>query len=76
MRTIFLDAGIEADSFDAAANSFEVLSLMAQQKQQAIDAQVRGVPAVIVNGIYQVNRMSVDSPAELAELVEFVAALN
>lgn len=49
---------------------------MAQQRQQAIDAQIRTVPSVIVNGIYQVNRMSVDSPAELAELVEFVAALD
>lgn len=76
VRQIFLAVGIEENAFDAAANSFVVQGLQAQQLQQAKDAQLRSVPTVRVNGKYQIIHSSVDSPEQLAELVQHVAQLD
>ncbi|WP_119394098.1 thiol:disulfide interchange protein DsbA/DsbL [Salinibius halmophilus] len=76
VRQIFLSIGVDEQAFDAAANSFVVQGLQAQQRQQAQDAQIRGVPAVRVNGKYQVIHSSVASPQQLAELVQHVANLD
>lgn len=76
VREIFLSVGVSEQDFDAAAESFAVQGLQAQQRKQAIEAKLKGVPAVIVNGKYQINRGSVTTPAQLAELVEYVASLD
>lgn len=76
VRQIFLSVGVEAQAFDAAATSFVVQGLQAQQLQQAQDAKLRGVPTVYVNGHYKLIHSSVTSPAQLAELAQYVAALD
>ncbi|WP_119396208.1 DsbA family protein [Salinibius halmophilus] len=76
VRDIFLSAGVTAQDFDAAAESFAVQGLQAQQRKQAIEAKLKGVPTVIVNGKYQINRGSVSTPEQLAKLVEYVASLE
>ena len=61
IRKVFIDAGIKADEYDAAWNSFVVKSLVAQQEKAAADLGLRGVPAMFVNGKYQLNPQGMDT---------------
>ena len=54
IRNVFIQAGIPAAEYDAALDSFVVKSLVVQQEKAAQDFQLRGVPAVFVNGKYMV----------------------
>ncbi|MDI5349381.1 DsbA family protein, partial [Salmonella enterica subsp. enterica serovar Kentucky] len=42
-------------------NSFVVKSLVAQQEKAAADLQLQGVPAMFVNGKYQINPQGMDT---------------
>ena len=61
IRKVFVDAGIKGEDYDAAWNSFVVKSLVAQQEKAAADLQLQGVPAMFVNGKYQVNPQGMDT---------------
>ncbi len=61
IRNVFIDAGIKAEEYDAAWNSFVVKSLVAQQEKAAADLQLQGVPAIFVNGKYQLNPQGMDT---------------
>ncbi|MEA7931657.1 DsbA family protein, partial [Salmonella enterica subsp. enterica serovar Montevideo] len=50
--------------YDAAWNSFVVKSLVAQQEKAAADLQLQGVPAMFVNGKYQINLQSLLSQSQ------------
>ncbi|KQN63235.1 thiol:disulfide interchange protein DsbA [Erwinia sp. Leaf53] len=54
-------AGIKPEDYDAAWNSFVVKSLVAQQEKAAADLDLRGVPAMFVNGKYMVNNGGLDT---------------
>ncbi len=60
IRDVFINAGIKGEEYDAAWNSFVVKSLVAQQAPAA-DVQLRGVPAMFVNGKYQLNPQGMDT---------------
>ena len=61
IRKVFVDAGVKGEDYDAAWNSFVVKSLVAQQEKAAADVQLRGVPAMFVNGKYQLNPQGMDT---------------
>ena len=61
IRKVFIDAGIKAEEYDAAWNSFVVKSLVAQQEKAAADLGLRGVPAMFVNGKCQLNPQGMDT---------------
>ncbi|MGL4724650.1 MAG: thiol:disulfide interchange protein DsbA [Scandinavium sp.] len=61
IRQVFIDAGVKAEEYDAAWNSFVVKSLVAQEEKAAADLQLQGVPAMYVNGKYQVNPQGMDT---------------
>ncbi len=61
IRKVFIDAGVKAEEFDAAWNSFVVKSLVVQQEKAAADLQLQGVPAMFVNGKYQLNPQGMDT---------------
>ena len=61
IRKVIIDAGIKAEEYDAAWNSFVVKSLVAQQEKAAADLGLRGVPAMFVNGKYQLNPQGMDT---------------
>lgn len=71
-------AGISSDDYDAAWNSFAVKALVAQQQKAAADVELRGVPAMFVNGKYMVNNGGLDTSsmenfvAEYANVVKFL----
>ncbi|EPT6934135.1 thiol:disulfide interchange protein DsbA [Cronobacter malonaticus] len=55
IRKVFIDVGVKPEEYDAAWNSFVVKSLVAQQEKAAADVGLQGVPAMYVNGKYQLN---------------------
>ncbi len=61
IRQVFVDAGIKGEDYDAAWNSFVVKSIVAQEQKAAADLQLQGVPAMYVNGKYQLNPQGMDT---------------
>lgn len=77
-ETFVKAAGISAADYDAAWNSFAVKALVAQQQKAAADVDLRGVPAMFVNGKYMVNNGGLDLSsmdnmvADYANVVKFL----
>ncbi|MTH47033.1 thiol:disulfide interchange protein DsbA [Intestinirhabdus alba] len=61
IRDVFIKAGVKAEEYDAAWNSFVVKSLVVQQEKAASELQLQGVPAMFVNGKYQLNPQGMDT---------------
>lgn len=81
LKDVFVkSAGITPEQYDAAWNSFVVKSLVAQQEKAAEDVNLRGVPAVFVNGKYMVNNDGLDTSSmdnyvqQYANVVKFLVA--
>lgn len=76
IRNAFIKAGISGEEYDAALNSFIVKSIVAKQQNAAQDLKLRGVPALFVDGKYQVrnNGISVDNAADYGK--EFSNVVN
>ena len=78
IRKVFVNAGIAGEDYDAALNSYVVKSLVAQQEKAAEDLQLRGVPAVFVNGKYMVKNDGLDTSSmdvyvkQFADVVKFL----
>ncbi|CAI1117791.1 thiol:disulfide interchange protein DsbA [Serratia ficaria] len=79
IRNVFVKAGVSAADYDAAWNSFVVKSLVVQQEKAAEDLQLRGVPAVFVNGKYMVKNDGLDTSSmdayvkQFADVVKFLS---
>ncbi|MFC0229178.1 thiol:disulfide interchange protein DsbA [Serratia aquatilis] len=79
IRNIFIKAGVSAEEYDAAMNSFVVKSLVVQQQKAAEDLQLRGVPAVFVNGKYMVKNDGLDTSSmdtyvkQFADVVKYLS---
>ncbi|MBS9439324.1 thiol:disulfide interchange protein DsbA [Photorhabdus noenieputensis] len=61
IRNAFIKAGVTAEDYDAAMSSFVVKSLVVKQQKAAQDLQLRGVPAMFVNGKYMVKNDGIDA---------------
>nr|AAD47608.1 DsbA precursor [Pectobacterium atrosepticum SCRI1043] len=78
IRAVFVKAGVSAEEFDGALNSFVVKSLVAQQEKAAADLQLRGVPAMFVNGKYMIKNDGLDTSSmdgyvkQYADVVKFL----
>ena len=80
IRNVFVAAGVKAEDYDSALDSFVVKSLVAQQEKAAADLQLRGVPAMFINGKYMVKSDGLDTSSmdayvkQYAEVVKFLLA--
>ncbi|MGP4132358.1 DsbA family protein [Pantoea tagorei] len=81
MKAAFINAaGISSQEYDAAWNSFAVKALVAQQQKAASDLDLRGVPAMFINGKYMVNNGGLDTSskdnfvADYANVVKFLVS--
>lgn len=78
IRNVFIKAGVSGEDYDAALNSFVVKSLVVQQQKAAEDLQLRGVPAMFVNGKYMIKNDGMDTSSmdayvkEYADVVKFL----
>lgn len=69
---IFEKAGISNPEAQGALASFPATGIASQMKRNTETFKIRGVPALIVNGKYQVTTNSVKSTEEFIELVAFL----
>lgn len=76
IRNIFIKAGVSAADYDAAWNSFVVKTLVVQQEKAAEDLQLRGVPAVFVNGKYMVKNDGLDISSMDAYVKQFTEVVK
>jgi protein dithiol oxidoreductase (disulfide-forming) len=67
-------AGVKAEAFVAAANSFSVDSRIRQSDQLVRDYRVESTPTIIVNGKYRITPQSAGGPEQLIELVNWLVA--
>ncbi|SQI44182.1 Thiol:disulfide interchange protein DsbA precursor [Leminorella richardii] len=78
IRQAFIQAGVTAEEFDSAWNSFIVKSLTAQQRKLAADVELRSVPSVVVNGKYMVKTEGLEADSiesfikEYGQVVKFL----
>ncbi|HDL7647627.1 TPA: thiol:disulfide interchange protein DsbA [Yersinia enterocolitica] len=78
IRNVFIKAGVSGEEFDAALNSFVVKSLVVQQQKAAEDLELRGVPAMFVNGKYMIKNDGMDTSSmdtyvkQYADVVKFL----
>ncbi|CDH05960.1 periplasmic protein disulfide isomerase I,disulfide bond formation [Xenorhabdus bovienii str. oregonense] len=61
IRSAFIKAGVSGEEYDAALNSFIVKSVAAKERQAVSSLQLQGVPAIYVNGKYQVKNDGIES---------------
>ncbi|GAA4889699.1 thiol:disulfide interchange protein DsbA/DsbL [Ferrimonas pelagia] len=73
LRQLFLDNGVSAEQFDKASSSFVVQTTLGRWKQAQQASGLRGVPAIVVNQQYLVDRGSVKTVEELAALLNYLA---
>lgn len=67
---------MSGEEYDAALNSFVVKSLVAKQQNAAQDLKLRGVPAMFVDGKYQIRNdgIAVDKAEDYGQ--EFSKVVN
>lgn len=76
IRNVFIKAGVSAADYDGALNSFVVKSLVVQQEKAAEDLQLRGVPAIFVNGKYMVKNDGLDTSSMDSYVQQFSHVVN
>lgn len=69
---VFAQIGINEQEAKSALANFAVDGLASQMKRNTETFNIRGVPTLIVNGKYQVNRASAPTSEELAALVDYL----
>ncbi|MGL4683405.1 MAG: thiol:disulfide interchange protein DsbA [Hafnia alvei] len=76
IRNVFIKAGVSAADYDGALNSFVVKSLVVQQEKAAEDLQLRGVPAIFINGKYMVKNDGLDTSSMDSYVQQFSHVVN
>ena len=76
IRNVFIKAGVSAADYDGALNSYVVKSLVVQQEKAAEDLQLRGVPAIFVNGKYMVKNDGLDTSSMDSYVQQFSNVVN
>jgi len=69
---IFEEAGVPREEAENALQSFYVKGTASQMKRDTEVFNIRGVPTVIVNGKYKINRGSVKSEDDFIALVNYL----
>ena len=73
IKALFVVNGVDPKAFDAAAKSFMVNAQMSKMKRDTENAQIAGVPALVVNGKYRVDTGSIKIYQELLDIAYYLA---
>jgi len=65
-------AGVSAEDFDKAYSSFSVRSKMTRGDKRIRSFEIRGVPALIVNGKYVIDASSAGSQEAMVDVANFL----
>ncbi|MGB3621278.1 MAG: thiol:disulfide interchange protein DsbA/DsbL [Ketobacter sp.] len=66
------DLGVDTNAFDKAWKSEQVKQNLIKASEEFVVHQVKGVPAIVVNGQYQTSVSMAGSNEELFDVVEFL----
>ncbi len=72
LQAFFADFGVTEEAFDKAYSSFALKSQMSLGESRARNYQIKGVPAMVVNGKYLVTAESAGSQREMLKVVDFL----
>jgi thiol:disulfide interchange protein DsbA len=72
LRQWFIDQGVDADKFDATYNSFAIDSMQKRFVKGFTDAELRGVPGVVVNDKYVVKAEGLKTYDEYLALIDYL----
>lgn len=73
IRSVFIEAGINAEDFDSAWSSFAVKALVDRQRIAAKHFELQGVPAMFIKGKYELRSRGMDA-SSLDNFVQEYAA--
>ncbi|MCL1126737.1 thiol:disulfide interchange protein DsbA/DsbL [Shewanella surugensis] len=76
IKRIFVTNGVDSADFDAAAASFMVSSKVAQMDRAVSEANIVGVPTLIVNGKYRVETGAIKSYDEMRQIAYYLTGLK
>lgn len=71
---LFVNAGIDADKFSQAYNSFGMDSMVNQAKARVRSFRVQGTPELIVNGKYRINTRKAGGLSGILKVADFLIA--
>jgi thiol:disulfide interchange protein DsbA len=73
LKQIFIDNGVDGESFEKAFNSFQVDSMQKRFDKAFTDTGLRGVPSIVVNNKYHVTPdASIKSIEDYIELINYL----
>lgn len=72
LRQWFIDHGVSGDKFDSTYNSFAIDSMQKRFVKGFTDAELRGVPGVVVNDKYVVKAEGLKTYDEYLELIDYL----
>ncbi|WP_367680769.1 thiol:disulfide interchange protein DsbA [Candidatus Fukatsuia anoeciicola] len=76
IRKVFIQAGIKGEDYDSALNSFVVKTLITQQKKVAINFNLKGVPAIFINGRYMIKNEGIDISSKEAYVKQYTDVIK
>ncbi|QLE83974.1 MULTISPECIES: thiol:disulfide interchange protein DsbA/DsbL [Shewanella] len=76
IKKLFVAYGVDGKDFDSAASSFMVSAQMSQMKRATENAQISGVPAIVVNGKYRIENESISSYKELQDIAFYLTNMK
>ena len=72
----FSEHGVSKADFDSAYDSFDLQNKLRQGSRLAAQAQITGVPSMLVNGKYMVNATLAGSTEGMLAVVDYLVALE
>ncbi|MCL2915119.1 thiol:disulfide interchange protein DsbA/DsbL [Shewanella corallii] len=72
IKQLMVKAGIPANKFDSLVDSFMVNTKVAQMNKDTEKAEIRGVPAFVVNDKYLINTSVVSDPDTVVSLINYL----
>ncbi|GGE90879.1 thiol:disulfide interchange protein DsbA/DsbL [Shewanella carassii] len=76
IKALFVANGVDPKQFDSAASSFMVSTMLASMKRNTENAEISGVPALVVNGKYRVETGAIKSYDEMLDIALYLTKLK
>jgi thiol:disulfide interchange protein DsbA len=76
LASFFAEHGVSKTDFDSAYDSFDLQNKLRQGSRLAAQAQITGVPSMLVNGKYMVNATLAGSKEGMLAVVDYLVELE
>lgn len=76
LASFFAEHGVSQTDFDSAYDSFDLQNKLRQANRLAAQAEITGVPSMLVNGKYMVNATLAGSKEGMLAVVDYLVGLE